>query len=594
MVLSEIKKFYAILEGRDRNRLAFLVVAIGVNSLLEVSGIGLVLPFLQLAATPNAINDNALLSSMYQNFGFTSERSLLLALGIGVVGLLCVSNFVAAFTVLMRERIAASIDHQVSMRLVRLYTNMNYGFFLKNDSATLIKKIVTDVSHLVSGILLTGSQLVCEVVLTGAITLLLLYLQPFATTVTILVVGLLYGGVYFSRRSYISRLGKERLEIDRERFRTFVDIISGIKSIQSYGVQEWFTKRHEQPSEAYAELQPKVAFISTLPRYFVEALAYSSVVLTTLYLVISGQDFLQALPMLILFALAGHRIIPSLNGIYNCLAKVLEAYPAIGYIYDDLYSAIAQPIESKGLAALQERITFEDVCFRYETNEDLVLNHISLTFTRGSKIGIVGPSGSGKSTLIEILMGLLEPTAGTVAIDETMLDATTRHSWHRQTGFVPQDVFLYDDTVARNVAFGCDKVDLDWVQECCKIAQVHDFIQSELPQGYATKLGEQGIRLSGGQRQRIGLARALYGKPEILLLDEATSALDSVTERHLVSAIYEYFPDLTIVMIAHRISTVEQCEVLYVLDRGRLVGSGTYQSLVDSSELFRGLASFSN
>ena len=242
MVLSEVKKFYAILEGRDRRRLAFLVIAIGINSLLEVSGIGLVLPFLQLAATPNAINENGLLSSMYQNFGFTSERSLLLALGIGVVSLLCISNFVAAFTVLMRERMAASIDHQVSMRLVRLYANMNYGFFLKNDSATLIKKIVSDVSHLVSGILLTGSQLVCEVVLTGAITLLLLYLQPLATAGTILVVGLLYGGVYFGRRSYIARLGKERLEIDRERFRTFVDIISGIKSIQSYGVQDWFTK----------------------------------------------------------------------------------------------------------------------------------------------------------------------------------------------------------------------------------------------------------------------------------------------------------------------------------------------------------------
>ncbi|MEM7561166.1 MAG: ABC transporter ATP-binding protein, partial [Planctomycetota bacterium] len=457
-----------------------------------------------------------------------------------------------------------------------------------------IKKIVTDVSHLVSGILLTGSQLVCEVVLTGAITLLLLYLQPLATAGTILVVGLLYGGVYFSRRSYIARLGKERLEIDRERFRTFVDIISGIKSIQSYGVQDWFTKRHEQLSATYAELQPKVAFISTLPRYFVEALAYSSVVLTTLYLVISGQDFLQVLPMLILFALAGHRIIPSLNGIYNCLAKVLEAYPAIGYIYDDLYSAIAQPIEPKGLATLQERITLDNVCFRYETNEDLVLDQVSLTFTRGSKIGIVGPSGSGKSTLIEILMGLLEPTEGTVSIDATQLDATTRHSWRRQTGFVPQDVFLYDDTVARNVAFGCNEVDLNWVQECCKIAQVHDFIQSQLPEGYCTKLGEQGIRLSGGQRQRIGLARALYGRPEILLLDEATSALDSVTERNLVSAIYEYFPALTIVMIAHRISTVEQCEVLYVLDRGRMVGSGTYSSLVESSELFRGLASFSN
>ena len=282
---------------------------------------------------------------------------------------------------------------------------------------------------------------------------------------------------------------------------------------------------------------------------------------------------------------------PSLNQPYTSIAQILSNYTAIDHIYDDIQAIEkAAPPENKSVS-FAETIALERISFRYDNINQDALNELSLRIQKGEKIGFVGPTGSGKSTLINAIMGLLEPASGSLSVDSTPIGATTQKAWQQQIGYVPQDIFLFDASIAHNIALG-ESIDLARVEAACATAQISTFIESELAEGYETLIGESGVRLSGGQRQRLGLARALYRQPQVLVLDEATSALDRVTEAKVVDAILEHLPGVTILMIAHRISTVQGCDRLYVLDRGSIIDEGSYAELLSSSKLFRELARF--
>ena len=587
-----IIKLRALLDSDDAVRLIKLLGIIALMAILEVAGIASILPFLTLATSPEAITDNQWVAWAYQTAGFDSHRQTLIASGCCVIGLLTMSNLLAIASIWQRQKLAWQIAHSISMKLVRAYAELPYQFFLENDSADLIKKIVNDVQGLVNGVFLAGSQVLCQLLVSFTILCMLLLVDFWIAITAFLLFAGIYLVVFLLRRSYVAGLGKEQLDANRVRYKTFAELITGIKTIKSEGVKSFFVDRFEKGSDRFTLVHPKLAFIAAMPRYIIEIISFGGVVLLTLYLVITSNDFINIIPTLAIFALAGYRLLPAVNTAYGSMTQVISSFPAIEAIYQDIHAVADAPSPETKEIAFKESIRLDGLSFRYRPDAPLVVDDVTLSISKGTKVAFVGPTGSGKTTLIDNLMGLLIPQDGTLSVDGVVIDETTRASWQRMIGYVPQEVFLYDDTIARNVAFGAEKVDRDRVEEVCRTAQLSGFVE-ELGEKYETKIGERGVRLSGGQRQRLGLARALYRHPQVLLLDEATSALDNVTERHVVDAIHGQLPGVTIIMIAHRISTVRKCDRLYMIDRGKLVAEGNYEELLSSSDLFAELARFS-
>lgn len=589
-MLNSILKFRELLERADITRLCVLLAIIVSMALLEVVGIASILPFLHLAANPDALQQHQWLRRIFDFIGFATHREMLVACGWSVIGFLTFSNILAVASIWQRQCLAWSMSHSVSMKLVRAYASLPYDFFLKRNSADLIKKIIADVNGLVIGVLLAGSQFLSQVVVSLAIFVLLLVVQPSVAFVAISFFAGMYLIIYYSRRKTLTQLGRDRLDADYIRFKTFVELITGIKAVKTDGAEDHFIHRFEKASQRYSEIHPKVDFISSVPRYIVETIALAGVVGIVLYLATSDGNVIDALPTLTLFVLAGYRLMPALNGAYTSIARVLSSYPAIESIYDDVHASRVKP-HTRSPLPFVNAIQLQQVSFRYDPSEPPVVDGVTLSVSKGEKIAFVGPTGSGKTTLVDLLMGLLSPQSGRMLVDKTEVNEDSQSRWQALIGYVPQEVFLYDATIAKNIAFASENVDMHRVREVCKIAQMETFIEGELVEGYDTEIGERGVRLSGGQRQRLGIARALYRQPDVLILDEATSALDNLTEEKVVQSIHQFLPNVTMIMIAHRLSTVRNCDRLYLVDRGKMVAHGDFDELLESSKLFRELAS---
>lgn len=592
-MLLALTQLRSLCSAQDVRRLWALLGVVIATGVLEVAGIASVLPFLQMASDPQAALTSPWLRQVVDTFGFTSHQNLLLATGCAVILFLTVSNCLAALASWLRQRIAWTIAHSVSIRLAHAYTRLPYRFFLNRDSADLIKSVIDDVNNLVDGVVIASCQLLSQLIMAGMILTLLAIVNPaVAISAFALFVGI-YLLIFLLRRRYLTDLGRQRLAANSQRYVTFSDLMLGIKAVKSDGASDFFVGRFEKPSARFSQLQPLIHLSMTLPRYIVETVAFGAIIGVVLVLSDDDQIFVQTLPTVTLFALAGYRLMPAVNTAYVSMAQILSSYPAIENIHRDIHAAPpALSAEQQASPTFSRSIELRDIGFRYTAADRPVLQALSLTIPKGRKVALVGPSGSGKTTLIDILTGMLVPGQGSILIDGAPINEANTTGWQKLIGYVPQEVYLYNDTIERNIAFGSEPLDQEKVREACRIAQISETIETEMPAAYQTLVGEQGVRLSGGQRQRLGLARALYRSPQVLVLDEATSALDSKTEGKVMAAIYDELPSVTIVMIAHRISTVRRCDWLYAMDRGQLVAQGTYADLLASDNLFRDLAKF--
>jgi ABC-type multidrug transport system fused ATPase/permease subunit len=346
-----------------------------------------------------------------------------------------------------------------------------------------------------------------------------------------------------------------------------------------------YVARFASPSIRYARLQAANQTISQVPRYGLEVIAFGGILLLVLYLLAVRQKLEDALPLIALYAFAGYRMLPIAQEIFAATAKMRFHRPALDLLHRDIADKRTVVDEPHAVDPLpfSTSIELRGVAYRYPAGQRPILHDINLEIHKGARVGFIGPTGAGKSTVVDVVLGLLQPTAGAVLIDGAPLDSEdTIRRWQRQIGYVPQHIFLCDDTVLANIAFGQsgDTVDRKAAERAARLAQLNEFIINELPQGYDTQVGERGIRLSGGQRQRLGLARALYGDPAVLVFDEATSALDTDTEDAVMRALDGLDASCTVIMIAHRLSTVRRCDVLFKLDTGRIVGSGGYEAVV--------------
>lgn len=554
---------------------------------------------MELVANPQAIENSIWLERFYHFFQFENREQMLIATGLGVVVLIGFSSAIAIITTWMQYKYSWSTAHSLGMRLLSTYLQKPYAFYLKKNTAELQAYIMGEVSSLTSGVIIPIIEIISRSLVSIIIFVLLLLVDPQIAMIMFGSLGSAYVLIYLARQGFLKKIGHHRIDMNMLRYKTLGELLGGIKTISVYNEQPYFYKRYEEASEEFCDIQPKYNLVLAAPRYVLEFLAFGSILAITIYLLTALGNIQTAIPRLSLYAVAGYRLLPALQKAFSAAAKVRHNYPVLDRLHEDLaFSLQKQPIGLKQGSGFEFEysINIQNLDFTYENSDQKILKNLSLSIDKGETVAFVGSTGSGKSTLIDLIAGLLFPNSGTINIDHQPLNRESAADWQSLIAYVPQEVFLFDDTIARNVAIGQtdEEIDYERLKKVTQLADIYDFISQEQKDGFHTQIGEKGIRLSGGQRQRLGLARALYRNPQVLILDEATSALDSITERGIIESLHALPADLTTIIIAHRLSSVRHADCIYVLHEGKIKSKGTYSSLIHSDETFKNMVQLSS
>ncbi|WP_282607900.1 ABC transporter ATP-binding protein [Pelagibius sp. Alg239-R121] len=600
-MIRTVRMVNALLNYHERRRAVQVFALMLLMALVETLGVASIMPFVLVLASPGVIESNSYFSFVYNTLGFVSPDKFLILLGCATLSIFLFSMAVRAVTTYVLVRFTTMRLHTISCRLLSAYLRQPYSFFLGRNTADLGKSVLSEVNRVTSGILMPMLRLLSGAVVAIAILTLLLFLEPWLSLAVALVLGGAFTAVYMTSRQMLQKIGNDRVNANQLRFVLANEALSGIKELRLMGRVETYLQRFREPSERFARHQATSTLISDLPQFGIQALAFGGGLLTVIYLKATRGGLEEALPLISLYALAGYRLMPAFQLIFSNLTKIRFAMPALEVLYEDMNTKEAQitEIEEKAktsIVRLNGAVNLQRVSFSYPNMDRPAVYELNLAIPRGTSVAFVGSTGAGKSTVVDLILGLLQPSQGRILIDGQLLQGSNLRGWQKNIGYVPQATYLADDTVAANIAFGvtCANVDDKAVERAAKAAQIHDFIVNDLPQGYDTVVGERGVRLSGGQRQRLAIARALYHDPEVVIFDEATSALDNVTEAIVMEAIDALRGMKTVIIIAHRFSTIRHCHRIYVMESGRLVADGAYGELVDSSAHFKKLVQSAN
>lgn len=594
-----LKKFLFLLSPHEKRRGLLVLAMMVVMAVLEVAGVASVMPFLSVLGDPGVVHSNPVLAYLFQTLDFSSVNAFLIALGAGAFALILFSALYRAVTLYAINRYVEMRRHSIGKRLLETYLRQPYAFFLDRHSSDLAKGILSEVDQLVSQVLRPGIQMVAYGLVLVAMVVLLVVINPLAAGTVAVVIGTLYTVIYLAVRGVLARIGEDRLRANRGRFTAAGEALGGIKDIKLLGQEQAYLARFHGPSLRQARHMATTQTLSQVPKFLIEAVAFGGILVMALVLTATqggvGQGSVgEVLPMLGLYAFAGYRMLPAAQKIYNGLARVRFGGAAVASVYRDLAerSALTELPKTPRPPLKPERtISLKNLSYTYPNAPGPTLKAINLTIPVGSSVGIVGGTGAGKTTLVDVLLGLLRPEKGVIAVDGSPVTEDRLPNWQQGLGYVPQEIFLTDSTIAENIALGVppEEIDHRQVERCARMAHLHDFIVQELPEGYDTVAGERGVRFSGGQRQRIGIARALYREPSILVFDEATSALDTATEQAVMEAIEALHHQKTVILIAHRLETVHGCDQVVLLEHGQVVAQGTYDELERSSERFQAI-----
>ena len=589
-----LKKILFILPSSEKKRVLILFVLILITAVFDMLGVASILPFVALLTNPQLVETNIFFSKSYElatNFGVENKLEFLFFIGMGVFLLLILSLIFRALTTYGQMHFTLMQEYIVGKKLVEGYLRQPYSWFLNKNSSKLGKNILSDVKEVIDKTILSLLNIVVHgSTIIALLTLLLIIDIKLALSVG-LVFGMSYGIIFFFLKSILSNVGYEREQANKDRFILVSEAFAAMKEVKIRGLEEEYIKRFSKSAKKYAKSQSMAAVIQATPRYFIEAIAFGGMIILILILMSLGDNFISILPIIALYAFAGYRLVPSLQIIYGSFVIMRFMGPTLDVLYKDLINLQSFEKREKINSAIPftKSIILNDVSFNYPNTDKLVLKNINLVIPVFNKVGIVGATGSGKTTTIDLILGLLDASKGKISVDEKIITINNKRSWQKNIGYVPQQIYLSDTSVAENIAFGIDKknINQDSVEQAAKIANLHDFVTNQLPQGYNSNVGERGVRLSGGQRQRIGIARALYDSPQLLILDESTSALDSLTEQVVMEAMYNLKDKITIILIAHRLSTVRNCDIIFLLENGELKAQGKYNELQESSQIFK-------
>ena len=589
------RKLMDLLDARERRNFWLLMGMVLLMGLANMAGVASVLPFLAVLAQPQIVEESEWLAAAYRASGAATPIDFLLMLGVGVVVAYLGALAFKAGAGYALTRYGLMRTHSLAQRMLSRYLGQPYAWFLGRHTADLTKTVLGEVAQVVNGVLIPFLNMLAGIVLVVCLLGLLIAVDPWIALFLATLMGGAYAVVYVVVRRRVARLGVERVETNRQRFKITQEGFAGIKEIKVLGLEESLMRRFAAPSRRMAEVQAASSLLSSLPMHFLEGLAFGGMMTVVLALAWINQGDLGAiLPVAGVYALAGSRISPAMQQIYRTLNQLRFGKAALDALHADFAAApaVALPPPAEPIR-LRERLALEEVDFAYPGAERGALRGMTLEIRANSTVGVVGGTGAGKTTAIDVVMGLLEPQAGRLAVDgRPIATDADRRAWRRSVGYVPQQIYLVDSSVSQNVAFGQppEKIDQAAVERAARMAQLHDFVMAELPQGYDTRVGDRGVRLSGGQRQRIGIARALYHDPDVLVLDEATSALDNLTERAVMESVRALGGRKTVIMIAHRLTTVMGCDEIFLLERGRVAARGSYAELLERSPAFRAMA----
>jgi ABC-type multidrug transport system fused ATPase/permease subunit len=600
---SSLRKLFGQFAPEEKRRLVAFLIVIIISGIVQVIGIASIFPFIGVATNPELIETNIYLSQFKQLTGLNSNNEFLVFLGFIVLIMLIVSNAFIAFTTWLTMKFVVNNTHKFSLRLMQRYLGESYEFHLQRNSAQLIKNLTTEISRVVSG----GMMSSLEICSKGITCLLILSLLIFVDPKIAIMMGLLIGGayllIYYLIRIKLSVLGKRAGILFGLRFKNINEALGGIKDLMVLQRQGHYLRELRTVTEEIISIQVINRTAADLPKYIVETVAFGGILSITIYLIITKSNTSEVMPIIALYGFSAMRLMPAMQSIFKATATLKHDISAVDEIYRDLVGTSAQPfnknlVENPNTNKLkfEKIIKIQSLSYTYPNSRKKALTEVSIDIKKYSSIGIIGSSGSGKSTLVDILLGLLKPQSGHLFVDHTELNPETVSLWKNDIGYVPQSIFLADSTIIENIAFGIPKENIDKkaIVEAAKMANIHNFIVDELEDGYETTTGERGVRLSGGQRQRIGIARALYHKPQVLIFDEATSALDNTSEKIVMDAVNSLHGKITIVMIAHRLSTVKACDKLVWLEKGKLKATGAFDELMQTNPEFNAFADPTN
>ena len=569
--MNTLHKVWSLFTLAEQRKAIWMLLLALCMAVAETAGVISIMPFLSVLARPGVVHENPWLERAYSTLGFTDTASFIVALGIASIVIVITSSVFKTITQHLLNRFVHLLRHSISSRLMARYLAQPYEFFLSRNSAELSKSILAEVDLLMVNLIQPMSQVLTQGIIVLAMLALVFAYNPWTALAIFLVVGSLYGAVYTLVRKRLRRMGTEMQAVNQERFQACNEALHGIRDIKVTHAEATYLQRYSLASRTQARHMAANDTLSQTPLYLVEATGYTGLIVIALVLLSGSGDIGHVLPALGLYGFAAYRMLPAAQVMYRGIARLKFASAVLEHLHRDM--ELPAPLLEQGGAhdaarqplSLQHEIRLEGICYAYPSTPDKpVLRDFNLVIPANTSMGIAGTSGSGKSTLMDVMLGMLQPQAGKVYVDGVLITTDNLRQWHQAIGYVPQHIYLADASVAENIAFGVPKnqIDMQAVERAARIAQIHDFVAQELPQGYATPVGDRGIRLSGGQRQRLGIARALYRDPPILFMDEATSALDNATEELLVNTLNILSGRKTVILIAHRLTSLKFCHFL--------------------------------
>lgn len=575
------KKLFKFFSKKDKKMLLLLSCLVIVAAIFETVSIGLIVPFVEVITNPKSIVENKLLFYFYKLFNFQSFNLYTVILVGGFIGIFLLKNLYLLFFQYFQNKTILDQQVKLSQKLFREYLTKPYSFHLERNTASLHRNVNGEVSKIFQGIVMAGINLLTELLIITCVLILLIFTAPVATiTAAVLLISSV--AVFFKVfRKKISELGMEQRKVSAELIKWVNQGLGASKEVKVSGKETFFVNEYNKHSKIKAKNSLYMNMLDQLPRLFLETILVSVVLITMLIVIFQQTNTSQLVSTMALYAMAAFRLLPSINRVIAMVTAIKYNQPALLAIYEDLFlNKDKQSVEKNHqrndlsfdgkVKAFKESITLNDVSFRYPNQKDFSIKDVSINIPIGKSVAFIGESGSGKTTIVDIILGLFETERGEVLIDGKKL-CEKKMLWQQKIGYIPQSIFLSDDTIRNNIAFGIGSQHIDdkEVWRALEQAQLKSFVES-LPDKLDTSVGEGGVRLSGGQRQRIGIARALYNNPEILFMDEATSALDGETEKEIMKAIDSLKGEKTLIIIAHRISTIRNCDLVFKVSSGRV------------------------
>ena len=570
-----IQGIWAILPAQYHGavvRLWFLMI-IGV--FLEMLGIGLVIPLVTLLLQPTALDQYAFFMHLTSALGNPSQLALVILVMSMLTAIYLIKNLYLGFLAWRQSKFIFGVQYELSRKLLAIYLRQPYVFHLQRNSAHLIRNVQGELAMFINAAVTPCLTMLAEMLIAVGLFSLLLMVEPLGSLAVIS--ALLLTGTIFQRltHKYVLSWGQQRLLHEGARIKQIHHALGGVKDVKLLRRELDFLNQYSSHTEKSMQMNQKQFVMQQMPRLWLELLAITGLSILLVVMALQGKTAISVLPTLALFAAACFRLMPSANRILSATQQLRYGLPVIDLLRREFKLQEESEAYKGKSSEFAHALELKDISYIYPGTQKQILDGVSLTISKGQMVGFIGESGSGKSTLIDVILGLLQPVSGQILVDGKDVVGNLR-GWQAQIGYVPQSIFLTDDTLRRNVAFGLSDAEIDdaAVERALRAAQLEKFVEG-LPDGVNTTVGERGVRLSGGQRQRIGIARALYHDPAVLVLDEATSALDSETEAQFMQAVDSLHGQKTILIVAHRLSTIEKCDRVYRMAQGKIISEST-------------------